>query len=233
MDGFSVHTETPKLVKNKAKTRSTVVPHPIFLKLKKVLEDEYWISFFDGLAHNKFPRGFSFYLGSLYFKKGAKSFKIGIDETLSPEELSSQIIEFFHIHGSRYSPDEEKRMQENEPEEEFELEWKKLKKAEKVALRDRYIERMCEEWELCDEEKEYFNEIICEGLDNGQIKSCRVRLLASDIDTIDEVDFDEETRTFDIKLTAKRVTKQTIRQKQDPVVKAWTDAIVKKIKMIS
>lgn len=228
--GFAYNPASVKNVKNKAKQKSTVIPHPIFLKLKRHINDKYWQVFFDRLALNKFPTGFSFYSGSLFYKKGAKSPKIPITE--DNEETANIVIEFLRTHGSYYSPEEEKKLQDEKDEEEKDetYEWKKLKKTEKTLYIENYIDMMIDEWDLDDAEKDQFSELIFESIDNGQIKGTRINLSKTRIESIDDVDFDEDKRSFEIKLTAKRISKPSVRQKVDPIKKKWMDAVLKKVK---
>ncbi len=229
--GFAYNPVKGKVLKSKTKPKSTPIPHPVFAKLANYTEDKYWQDFFTRLSLNKFPFGFSFYAGNLYYKKGTKPPKIPVIDFT--EETANNVIRFFGIHGSYFSP-EDKKNRENREESDKETietyEWKKLKKCEKTLYLEDYINRMVEDWDLEDNEKEEFSEIIFEGIDNGQIKGNRINLSRNRIENIDDVDFDMEKRTFEIKLTAKRISKPSTKQKVDPLSKKWTEAVLKKIK---
>jgi hypothetical protein len=230
--GFAYNPAKGRQTKTKVKSKSQIIPHPIFAKLIIHTEDEYWQHFFTRLSLNKFPFGFSFYAGSLFYKKGTKPPKLLVTE--SDEETANNVIKFFGMHGSYFSSNDKKEKEDenktpDSPENEL-YEWKKLKKSEKTLYIENYIRKMAEEWDLEDEEKDEFSEIIFEGIDSGQIKGNRINLSKDQIESISEVDFDEDKRTFEIKLTAKRISKPSTKQKADPLTKKWTEALIKKIK---
>jgi hypothetical protein len=228
--GFAYNPVKDKITKGKTKTKSTAIPHPIFVKLKKHIDDKWWHDFFDRLALNRFPFGFSFYAGNLYYKKGTKPPKIPVVE--DTKETMDIVIKFFGTHGSYFSPiDKENKESEVEDDDIEEVyEWKKLKKSEKTLYIENYVDRMSDEWELEDDEKERFFELIFESIDNGQIKGNRINVSKNRIETIDDVNFNENKRSFEIKLTAKRISKPTTKQKADPLTKKWLDAVLKKVK---
>ena len=209
-----VNRET--ITRPKGKSRSTALINPVFMKIRRYIDDDYWKSFLEELAINKFPKGFSFKDGYLIYRKPGKTYKTKLDD--DREIAGKQTIEFFHEYASKYSPDEKKIVVE----EDYEITWKGLKNLEKYVYIEDYIKRMKSKWKLNQEEFAYFSNEITNGINNGSIKSNRIILKGKGIKKIEDVEFDRDTREFEIKLTSRRTnTKSKASKRVDPLVKQW------------
>lgn len=213
-----------RIKKKEPKFRTNTLINPIFIKIKKHITDSYWKNFMDELALNKFPKGFGYKDGFLTFRKPGKVCKTKLDD--HPEIAGSQIIDFFHEYAARYSP-EEKASLENKFQE---ITWKSLKNLEKTIYLEDYILKISELWELDEDEIEYFTTTIMNGVSNGSIKGNRILVEDKAIVEIEGVDFDLQTREFDIRLTSKRNNenkKIKKSKKVDPLVKMWVKYLKK------
>ena len=182
--------------------------NPIFCKIKEYLSDEYWISFMDDLAMNKFPKGFSYRDGSLIYRKPGKIYKKKLDSDL--EAAVEQILDFFHEYAAKYSPDEKASMESVETQE---ITWRSLKYVEKHVYINNYLSKMKNKWALTSEEFIWFANQITTNISNGSIKSNRIIMHNKSIKKIVDVTFDIKTREFYIKLTSKRSNSKSTSKK--------------------
>lgn len=229
-ESFSYRPSATKITKTKSKARSTAVPHPAFIQLKKYTKDPYWLIRFDEYAMNTFPRNFRMSGNDLYFQKNGTKYNLLID--VIDEQMAQNVIAFFHKHACIYSTLEHEQMRRDVPT--VEKKWKNLKPFEKRKEIENFCLARAKEWELTKEETEEFRSSMIEYiLDSGQVKSNRIILEDGHIVDIEHVTYNEKWKKNSpdpkilIKLTAKRTTKVSNTPKVDPIIKSWADALKK------
>lgn len=101
---FVFVTSTQKKQSKQRMVRKTTKPivYPIFAKASECAADSFWQNKLFDLAINTFPTHFSYYNGTLNYKKGAKSANVILPE--QPEEVLAAVAGFLGDYGSIYSP---------------------------------------------------------------------------------------------------------------------------------
>jgi hypothetical protein len=100
---------TVKTVKKRVEKK---VVHEIFEKCSELTDDEYWVSVFKSCAREKFPRGFQYKNGMLIHRKGSKTIRVLIPDSVS--EALSASISFFKSAGGLMSVTDKKKLQKEE-----------------------------------------------------------------------------------------------------------------------
>jgi hypothetical protein len=175
---------------------------PIFLKYTEHITDPYWHEVFDKCGYGRFPKGFSFFEGQLVYKKGAKAVSI----PLTGEDTKDIVnfIEFFRKHGNLISPSEveevERKINEND-EKKCVYEWSDHSKQGKLQLLTEYSHRLAKEKKV---DYHPLLSILYIGLAFKYFDKDNVALKGLEIENINNLDFNEETKTFFFNESKKR-----------------------------
>lgn len=183
------------------KKKSKKTAHEIFCQMNEREENKFWKRLFKECSLNKLPANYSFKNNILSYKNGNQTKELSFDEDLDTNILNCK--EFFNKHTGIMSPierekerkDEEKRKKEQEEV----LKWDiKLKKYTQITLIYEYIDRVAEEKEMNEEEKQEMVEFINYHLILKNLQSRHFILENSRLETIENIEFDEKIRKWRI-----------------------------------
>lgn len=193
-----------------SKKRPQKTIHMIFKEISELESDPGWKTKFIEASQGKFPPGFVCRRGVLTFTKSKKTHKLEIVD--NHEVLRNNFKTFLRDH-TQYksrldnredSKRNEEKINNNKSIEDYE--WKDIRrKGVKGALITNFVNRTAEALQLNDNEKYDLTLTINIGMSNGTIipTTC-IHFHDGEIKSIDNILYNEETRTFSLCQNAKK-----------------------------
>lgn len=212
-------TQPPANVKQRKTRSKKVVVHNIFEKCLEHITDPFWIEKITAASYNKFPRGFGYRDGVLFYKKGNKSQSLEIGNK-NYFEAANATIEFMRTNGGIFSTlDKEKStlMHSNRDAEyeEEELTWANTNKRVHECLISNYVVFMKQQMGLTDNEKEHLRQTVNLGISNKFFTKDNIHITDKQIYLIDGLLWDDESRRFYIDPDLKPAAVRTYTRKRD------------------
>lgn len=112
----------------KAKTNNKII-YPVFEECSNLIDDKLWVDLFSNCAKGKFPKGFTYTLGYLKYRKGQKMLQVEIPD--SPDSALCVVKKFISENGSIFS-DSDKKLQD------FQNEILSIEKPNLITKKDKY-----------------------------------------------------------------------------------------------
>jgi len=189
-------------IRNSAKTRKTIV-HPIFEKYSKEETDPFWISFFTDLSVGSFPRNSRFVNNTIIYRFKNKNIELSLveDDILSIQSIKN----FFSDNVGIISPidlknkkvEEEKRiaeMTENET-----ISWSQIRSdRQQTIMISFFVENIGQYYSLNLIERKNLIQLIKIGVLAGYFNTENIKIEGGQISYIEGLEYDEETRQFNI-----------------------------------
>ncbi|GIW70152.1 MAG: hypothetical protein KatS3mg101_0899 [Patescibacteria group bacterium] len=155
--------------------------HPIFKEIADETDDEFWKKLFEEASKGRFYRGFKFVDGVLHYKSSRQS-KLDLS-TVAREELKTVLIEFMKTKAGLFSPNEEEKITDSEPEEI--VSWSQIKSyPEKMVYLSKYVSMLSETYCLSETEKARLFDILRLGIALCKLKSKMIKMEDNEIKEI-------------------------------------------------
>jgi len=197
----------------KAKNSNKVL-YPVFEECSNLIDDKLWVDLFYNCSRGKFPKGFTYTLGYLKFRRGQKMLQIEVPE--SADFALTVVKKFISENGSIFSEIDKKLQDFNE---DFAVEKSNLiTKKEKYSFSE-YIDKYISEKSI--DHQEALKYIINFGFEYSLLNDKNVIYNDNKIINIENVLFSKENMEYYIpeerlkiaitkKKTNSRVTKKTM-----------------------
>lgn len=212
--------------RNAAKNKR-VIEHPIFEEIMNLQKDSYWISFFDECAIGRFPRGFKYSNGILYYRVKNKNI-----ETLVPTEpLEAEIVikRFIYENAGIISPSDLNMKREAEEQRiaaltvNENIQWGSIRnEKDQSIILSSFIETISESMKLSNEESKNLYQIIKLGIYSGFLTSDNIVMVGGNIIEITGLEFNPDTRNFSINEEIKRNVKIFKKNTTDDTIETRT-----------
>lgn len=205
--------------KPKRTKKSKEQDNAIFLELHDIVEDNDWKNLFINGYKGKFPSGFTFSNHVLSCKK--KKNKIEKIEIYDSDIQTLQNVQYFFSSNGGFTPqDDEMDVLEffNSCGPTYDS-WTQIRgKKKKDFYIGRYIEQLCKKYNLNEKEKIQLHNQVIIGCAIKSIDSENIKLEDNEIKNIDNLIWDNSSRTFNVEGTAKnkKVSRKKANQERLP-----------------
>lgn len=177
------------------------IAYPIFAECANVLEDAFWSEKLNAMAYGKFPAKFAYQNGALVFKKGVKVVASLTVDT-NAYESAYVVVDFLRQHGGLTSPLDKQitvtlehdRHRQSQPREQ--LTWGTAKKRMQECMLSHYLMAQKASMGLSDFEIEHLRQTIRLGISNKYFGNHNIRVEDNQIQMIEGLRWNPETRTF-------------------------------------
>lgn len=187
----------------RVRKKTDIIVNPIFKECADLTTDPMWRSTFIEAAYGKFPRGFSYKDGYLYYKIRNKTTQIEISD--EPELAIEDCREFFMKKAGIMSEDDQRKVKEDidnylrEKGSLYPKTWQEIKrKKTREILISTFISKTVNKYNLTPYEKADLSDAISFGILIGAFGKHQIILEKGYIDHIEGLIFDPETRRFDV-----------------------------------
>lgn len=192
------------------------IVNDIFEELRIFNNDPFWDMFLAKASRNKFPKGFEFTNNRLVYSYNMETFQLAIEA--ATEDQFTEIKDFVSEKGI-FSDIDRSAILKNQTlfneEEELPIDnWKGLGKIQKNAIFD-YIEVLISQYNLNQDESERLKNTMRIGVASGYLNDGNIIVEHSKITKINNLIWDETTRSFDIDTENIRLKKQKTRVRSD------------------
>lgn len=190
----------------------------IFQECSEITDDPFWKGKFEMAAIGKFPTKFSYHDGSLFYKRGAKTITVDVDN--DPQIAANQCIDFFRTNGGIFSPTDEKVSIEAHQnkllinEQRPPLEWSKINKKIKECLVSYYVKNLTTIMSLSPTESVQLLRTIKGGISYKLFGKHNIQLTDTKIYIIGGLLWDDEKRKFYIDPTLTPVVSRSTKSKK-------------------
>lgn len=174
--------------------------HKIFGECAVSIEDPFWIEKFNAAATGKFPKGFNYHDGILFYRKGAKCHQLELPG--NPYEAAYACMEFFRGNGGIFSPMDEQDSLELQYARsqavltQQQLTWGDANKKIQECMLSHYVIGMKSLMELSDIEMEQLRQTIRLGIAHKFFGKHNINVDANRIHTIDGLLWNNQERRF-------------------------------------
>lgn len=219
IDSWMAEKPVQQVAQRTRKSRQTKeIVHKIFFECSKCVDDPFWIEKFKNASFNKFPRGFNYNDGILYYKKGAKCPKLDVKE--DPFQAANECMEFFKLNGGIFSSRDDKNSIELQSSKEQimskqkPLSWGEARKKTQENLICHYATGMRDVMGLSKKETQQLIQTIKNGVSNKVLGKHNITLETNRIHTIDGLYWNETERKFYLDPNLKPVITRTYVRKK-------------------
>jgi hypothetical protein len=197
------NTATVTKVRASAKAKR-VVEFPIFDKMMEYEVDSFWKSLFDEAATGKFPRNFKYQNGVINYKIRSKTVEQEINEE-NIEEAMEITKKFLLEHAGIQSPEDRRRKKLEEEKRIAEMLmnenviWNQIRsEKQRMIMISLYVEGLGKKYNLSLEERKGLVQNIRIGMLAGYFNSNNIEIIGTRIVNIDGLEYNEETKEFEI-----------------------------------
>lgn len=195
------------------------IVHKLFADCAGAIDDPFWIEKFNAAATGKLPRGFSFYDGSLIYRKGAKCHTLEVPN--NPYEAAHACMEFFRSNAGIFSPMDEQDSLELQLARsqavltQQELTWGDANKKIQECMLSHYVMGMMEIMCLSEHEVEQLRQTIRLGIANKHFGKHNILVVNNRIHSVEGLLWNPTERKFFISDTVKPLTTRSYTRNKD------------------
>lgn len=197
---FDSGNRTNPVVKKKCLKIKKNIAHEIFNEMRKYNSDSFWDMFLLKASRDNFPKGFSYKDSIIFYSMKSKyNFKVTLND--NAEESFALLKKFVQDKGILSDTDKDIMKLEEEDFEDitdnFVETWKDLGKLQMNSMYT-YINKLVEDFDLTDSEKNNLKSTIKIGISSGYFNSKNILVTSSKIEKICPLLWDSESRKFSI-----------------------------------